>query len=158
MKTTPGRISKCAVITLDGAIEKVFPLFGPVMEKAWAEDWNPEIIYPKSGVVEEHMVFRTKAHHPSEAFYTWVITQYNPERYQIEYTVSTVNRVWFIRVTCKPTASKTMAEICYTYTGLTESGDDLNRHALAKMYAKDLKDWEEAINYYLNTGKKLSGR
>lgn len=154
--TTAERINRCAVITLNSAIEKVFPLFGPVMEKEWAEGWNPEIIYSSSGLVEEHMIFRTKAHHPSESYYTWVITQYDPDRHLIEYTVSTSNRIWFIRVACKPEASKTIAEVCYTYTGLNEMGNDLNAKALAKMYAHDLKDWETAINYYLQYGKQLT--
>jgi hypothetical protein len=156
MNITPGRISKCATITLNGAIEKIFPLFGPIMEKEWAEGWDPEIIYSKSGLAEEHMIFRTKAHHPPEAYYTWVITQFNPGRHQIEYTVSTDNRIWFIRVECMPDASKTMARVCYTYTSLTAAGHDLNRQALEEMYAHDLKDWEEAINYYLKTGKQLT--
>lgn len=154
--TTAERISRCAVITLNGPIEKVFPLFGPVMEKEWAEGWNPEIIYSSSGIVEEHMIFRTKAHHPSESYYTWVITQYDPDRYLIEYTVSTANRIWFIRVACKPEASKTIAEVCYTYTGLNETGNELNTKALEKMYTHDLKDWETAINYYLQYGKQLT--
>jgi hypothetical protein len=150
------RIGKCAVIDLNAPVEKVFPLFGPVREKEWAEGWDPEIIYSNTSLVEEHMIFRTKAHHPSESHYTWVITQYDPEGYQIGYTVSTVNRIWFIRVVCKAAASRTTAEVCYTYTGLNEAGNDLNRKALGKMYARDLKDWEEAINYYLQYGKQLT--
>lgn len=155
---TAERISRCAVITLNGTIEQVFPLFGPVKEKEWAEGWDPEIIYSESGLVEEHMIFRTKAHHPSESHYTWAITQYDPDRHHIEYTVSTVNRIWFIRVVCKRDASKTTAEVCYTYTGLNETGNDLNRKALEKMYAHDLKDWEKAINYYLQYGKQLTSQ
>jgi hypothetical protein len=58
-------------------------------------------------------------------------------------------------VQCNIVASKTTAEVCYTYTALTEEGDGLNRQALEKMFAHDLKDWEAAINYYLKHGKQL---
>lgn len=152
---TAERISKCSTILLNGSMEKVFPLFGPVLEKEWAYGWNPEIIYSVFGEVEEHMIFRTKAHHAPEDFYTWVITQYDPDQHHIEYTVSTPNRIWFIGVQCKASDGKTIATVCYTYTGLNETGNQLNRAALEKMFADDLKDWEEALNYYLANGKIL---
>jgi hypothetical protein len=152
------RISKCAIIELDGSVDNVFPLFGPIREKAWAEGWDPEILYCTSGEVEERMIFRTKAHHLSEKFYTWVITQFSPEQHQIEYTVSTSNRIWFIRIECSPKAENTIASICYTYTSLTPKGSELNREALKRMYAHDLSDWQRAINYYLKNGKLLSGQ
>lgn len=155
MKFIPERIQQCAVITLNGSIDKVFPLFGPVREMEWAEGWNPEIIYPKDKLVEEHMIFRTKGH-ADEEYYTWVVSQFNPDQHQIEYTVSTPDRVWFIRIQCAPDGPRTKASIGYTYTGITAAGNDRNREALKKMYARDLKDWEEAINYYLQHQKILT--
>jgi hypothetical protein len=154
MKFKSERIRQCAAITLNESIERVFPLFGPMREKEWAEGWDPEIIYANDPLVEEHMIFRTKGN-SAEGFYTWVITRFDPEKYRIEYMVSTPNRIWFISIQCVPEASKTKATICYTYTGITVLGDDLNREALKKMYAHDLKDWEEAINYYLQHHKIL---
>jgi hypothetical protein len=38
---------------------------------------------------------------------------------------------------------------------LTEEGIQMNQAALGKMFAQNLKDWEEAINFYLATGKRL---
>ncbi len=157
MKFIPERVSKCADIVLNGPIEKVFPLFGPVREKEWAGGWDPEIVYPGSAAVEEHMIFRTNApHHTKEGHYLWAITKFDPETHQIEYTVSTQNRIWFISVRCLENATGTSATVCYTYTGLNEVGNELNRLALEKMYAANLNDWQEAINHYLKTGKKLS--
>ncbi len=46
-------------------------------------------------------------------------------------------------------SDKTSAEITYTFFPLNEEGLKLNKHRLHLMYAKDLKDWEEAINDYL---------
>jgi hypothetical protein len=155
MDFKPERITKCASIELDSSIEKVFPLFGPIREKDWAHGWDPEIIYPTAKEVEAHMIFRTKARDLSEAYYTWVITKFFPEQYQIEYTVSTPNRIWFIEIECSRKSSKTIAEICYTYTSLTPRGTELNQEALSRMYAEGLKDWQYAINYYLKNGKLL---
>src|SRR5689334_8455041 len=73
----PERISKVATIQLDGSIDVVFPLFGPIREKDWADGWDPEILYSTTNVVEEHMMFRTSGRFEGEDFYTWVITQFN---------------------------------------------------------------------------------
>jgi hypothetical protein len=125
MEFKPERIQKCATLSVEGTIEKVFPLFGPIREKEWTKGWDPEILYSATNIVEEHMIFRTKARYPQEEFYTWVVTQFDPERHKIEYTVSTPNRIWFITVSCEPNGSMTHAQVCYTFIGLNETGDQL---------------------------------
>jgi hypothetical protein len=149
------RISKTASFFVEGEIENVFPLFGPIREKEWAEGWNPEIIFSNSSLVEERMIFRTKGS-GDEQYYHWAITQLIPAQHQIEYTVSTPNRIWFIRVECVSSGNKTKASVSYTYTGLNEKGNDLNKIALEKMFSNDLKDWQNAINHYLHHGKMLT--
>lgn len=151
------RISKTSVITLNAPLEQVFPLFGPIKEKEWADGWSPEIVYSNTNLLEEHMVFRTQSHGHGETNYTWIVTKYTPEQSLIEYTVFTMERLWCITIKCSENTinQTTDAEITYTYTGLTEKGNEINEKALQLMYSKDLKDWEEAINYYLETGKKL---
>jgi hypothetical protein len=152
----PERISRSATFTANGKIENIFPLFGPIQESEWAAGWEPEILY-RSGedvLVEEHMMFQTIGH-AEEGKYLWVITQYRPEKYLVEYTVSTHERVWFIRVECESAGKNTHVQVSYTYTGLTVEGNRENERALQRMFAHDLKDWEEAINYYLKTGKQL---
>ncbi len=155
---SPQRISKTSVIALNAALEKVFPLFGPIKEKEWAAGWDPEMIHPTSGEVEEHMVFKTTAH-PSheEPDYIWTLSKYLPEEASLEYTVFTPERIWWITIRCweEIPDQMTKAEITYTYQGLTERGNKINERALQRMYAHNLKDWEEAINYYLETGKRL---
>jgi hypothetical protein len=140
------RISRSATIVLNANIAEVFPLFGPIREKEWAEGWNPEIIYSLDPLVEEGMIFRTPG---NEEDYLWVLTKYSPDHHVVVYTVHTSTRVWFIRVECKPAGNKTSATVTYTYTALTKEAIELNRSALRKMFASDLRDWEEAINIYL---------
>jgi hypothetical protein len=153
MEFKPERIQKCSSISVNGTVEKIFPLFGPIREKEWAEGWDPEILYSTTNIAEAHMMFRTKSHYRQEEFYYWVITQFDPMLFKIEYTVSTPNRIWFITISCEPDGAITRARICYTFTGLNETGNQLNRDALEKMFADNLRDWEEAINYYLKHGK-----
>ncbi len=153
---TSKRISKSATIVVNAKIEDVFPLFGPIREKDWAEGWDPEILYSTTNLVERHMIFRTKPSNDVEDYFIWVITTFKPDQHKIEYTVSTKNRIWFINVSCTAIQSKTRAEISYTFTSLNEMGWQLSKEALQKMYANDLKDWEEALNFYLATGTLLT--
>jgi hypothetical protein len=151
------RLSRTSVITLNASLDQVFPLFGPMREMEWAEGWQPEIVYGQAEQIEEHMVFKTKAHGHGEPDYTWTVSKYAPDQALIEYTVFTPERLWTITIQCRPAATPraTQAEITYTYTGLTKHGNTINAWALHAMYAHDLKDWEAAINHYLETGLSI---
>ena len=152
---TAKRIERTASFIVKASVEKVFPLFGPIREKEWAAGWEPQVIYSQHPEVEEHMIFKTASNNSDEKEYMWVVAQYKPAQFFIEYQVSTHQRIWFITVECKPQQENTVVSVTYLYTGLTDAGSRINQESLAKMFAHDLKDWEEAINYYLSTGKRL---
>jgi hypothetical protein len=150
------RLSRTATIVLHGAVDKVFPLFGAIEERKWANGWNPAILFPKSEQIEEGMVFTTQAHGHGEDKYAWIVSRYQVENHVVEYIVSTANRYWVITIQCVASSKDhTKATISYTYTGLTDLGNEINRHAIEKMFERDLEDWEEAINHYLATGEVL---
>lgn len=151
---TMHRIEQTASFLVKSAIGKTFPLFGPVREKEWAVGWEPELIYSQHPEVEEHMIFKTPGKLPDEQF-IWAVTQYRPDDFMIEYTVSAKDRIWFITVKCKPIGQNTQVTVTYSYTGFTEQAHQLNQKAIQKMYAHQLKDWEAAVNYYIETGKRL---
>ncbi len=143
------RIERTASFVVKAPIEKVFPLFGPIREMEWATGWEPKVVYSTDPYVEEHMVFQSQPRFDDEPPYIWLITQYQPTSHFVEYTVSTNERVWFISVKCVPDGSNTNVTVRYRFTGLTARGNELNRQALAQMYANNLKDWEDEINQYL---------
>ncbi len=148
------QISNTARIILEGSIENVFPLFSPIEEKKWEGDWNPDFLYPANGEFVENLVFKTKSHHKTEKEYNWIISHLDTKNYLVVYTVFTENRVWTIKVQCEDIGkNKTAAEIKYTFTSLNEKGIEINRESLEKMYEKELKDWEAAINHFLETRK-----
>jgi hypothetical protein len=153
------RISRKSFIELNGSLDKVFPLFGAIREKEWAEGWDPRIVYSTTNLLEEHMVFQTATEYPEEeADKTWVVSKYVPDQAYIEYTVFTSVRVYWITIQCRenPGARTTRAEVSYIFTGLSEPGNALIEKALNAMFVNDLMDWEKAINFYLETGKILT--
>jgi len=151
---TMNHIEQTASFRVKSEIEKAFPLFGPVREKEWAAGWDPEIMYSNHSEVEEHMIFKTPGKFPGEQF-IWAVTQYQPSDFKIEYTVTAKDRIWFITVICKSHYETTLVTVTYSYTGFTEQAHQLNRQAIENMFAHQLKDWEEAINFYLENGKRL---
>ena len=99
--------------------------------------------------------FKTDGH-GNEKEFLWRVSKYDPEKYIIQYLVSTENRYWTITVKCnQSTDNKTLAEITYTFIGLNDLDNKINKQALDKMYLQNLKDWEEAINYFLDNGKLM---
>lgn len=146
------KVSKTATILLNGSIENVFPLFNPIEEQKWEPAFIPQFIYPSDETVQEGMSFKTGGH-GDETEYLWIITKYDQSKHLIQYLVSTSNRYWTITVKCSESGDKsapTSANITYTYYALNETGIQMNSKSLERMYSRELKDWEEAINTYLN--------
>jgi hypothetical protein len=150
------RISKSATITLNADIETVFPLFGPVEEKKWADGWDPVILSPASATIEKGLVFTTPASGEGEDKYAWIVAKFQAESHIVEYVVSTPNRIWVISIRCTSgNNASTNAAITYTYTGLNVHGNALNKRAIENMFSVNLKDWEEEINFFLKNGNTL---
>ena len=148
------KISRSATLSLKSTIDKVFPLFGPIKEKAWAHGWDP-VIVSGEGDIAEHMIFKTHGRYHDEPEYLWAVTKYTPEKNLIEYTVSSKDRLWFITVQGKDDGPLTQADVTYTYIGLSQSAHQRNVESMERMFARGLGDWEEAINHYLLTGDQL---
>jgi len=153
------KVSRTATIITKGNIQKVFQLFGAFEERKWSEGWNPKLIYPLKEIIEEGTTFRTEGHGKEEKEYLWIVSKFEPEKYLIQYLVSTENRYWTITIKCNSvSAIQTEAIITYTFIGLNKLGNNINSQSLQKMYANNLIDWQEAINYYLDNGQILKGK
>lgn len=149
MRVTSERISRSSSFKLQGKVDEVFPLFGPVLEKEWAEGWEPDVIYPSTELLEKGMIFRTTAGNDREGHYTWILSHLDADQHFIDYTVFTPLRIWVISVHCQPHEDHTSVTVSYTYTGTTAEGNALNRRAMDEIFEHDLRDWQEALNHYL---------
>jgi hypothetical protein len=136
-----------ASIQLKGGIERVFPLFTPLGEKKWAQDWNPDLIFPSGGATQEGQILQTPDHMHGAPPSTWVVSRYDTSSHQIQYIITSAVRVAVISITCTASGKdSTGATISYTLTGLSAEGNALSHHLLGKIFATNLKDWENAIN------------
>lgn len=149
------KVAKTASFTVNYPIETVFLLYDAFEERKWEEGWDPNLIYPSEEIIEEGTTFWTEGH-GHEPYYLWRVSKYEPENYLIQYLVSTDNRYWTITVSCSElTDNSTLTKVTYAFISLNEKGMEINTHSLDRMYANNLQDWKEAIEYYLKNGKSL---
>ncbi len=153
---SPKRSKHSYIQSLATSPQTVFPLLCPVREAEWVPDWNPELVVSHSGVAEVDCVFVTPGSPESSI---WVITHHDPENYQLE----------MIKVTPNHTVAKleieladdghqgTSATIAYTYTSLSPQGDAFLETFTEDWYQDFMRGWEQALNHYLATGRKLNG-
>ncbi len=158
MTATHDPAERTSTIKLQGRMSQVFPLFGPLRERDWAEGWEPRVVSPADGTVQERMTFVVHHGHGDGFQALWVVSKYDEGRATIEYTVFEQESIHWILVRCHATEDResTEAEITYSYVGTSEPACHRNERHLQAMYRHDLKDWETAINHYLRTGECLS--
>ncbi|UCE24098.1 MAG: hypothetical protein JSU74_12500 [Candidatus Zixiibacteriota bacterium] len=147
------RIIKSASITLNGAIGDVLPLFGAREEQKWAPDWKPEFIYPRDKKDEKNNVFKIEhtagdGHH--SIVYYWVMTEFSAELNKVSYAIFSSHDITTISIQCNAVSdSSTTAVVEYVWTSLDDHGDKLIERKSERIFSKNLTDWEDAINQYL---------
>ena len=146
-------VTRTATIRLEGPVEKVFPLFGPVDEARWVAGWDPQVIYPAGAKAAEGLVFVTREH----AETTWVMAEYDPARLAVTYyNVTPGYQVRKIAIRCRAVGGATEATVAYSYVGLSETGNKDVEEMTESNYAAKMEHWTVAINHYLKTGKTMT--
>jgi hypothetical protein len=141
------RLVRSATIELAAPPQHVFPLFEPLGERAWAEGWDPQMLYPASGTAEQGAVFSTRQHGAAPTI--WAIVQHEPQQLAIRYVrVAPDSHVADISVVCAGD-KRTRATITYVFTGLTPAGNDYVDTFAGEHYDEWMRSWESAINHHL---------
>lgn len=155
---TAKRVGHSHTIQVNDIPDRIFPLFTPEEEKKWAAGWDFDLIYASGNTPEENLIFTTEAHDHGQSGAIWIISRYDPTGYFIEYQrIEPGVKIGRIRIKCQAAEpEKTLATIEYVYTALTEKGNEFIDGFTADEYLTFIGQWEQAINYYLKTGKTLS--
>jgi hypothetical protein len=147
---TAQRVVRSATIELAAPPQTVFPLFEPLGERAWAEGWDPDMLYPASGAAEPGTVFRTQQH--GDAPTIWAIVEFAPQQHAIRYLrVAPESHVADISVACAGD-KRTRATVTYVFTGLSAAGNSYVESFTAEHYEQWMRSWESAINHYIQHG------
>lgn len=150
------QVTRSHTIHVSAAIDRAFPLFEPLGEKYWAHGWNPDMLYPASGIAQEGTVFTTQ--HAGEAAKIWTIIAYEREQTHVTY-VNVLPNAYTSRidVRCEPDgAEATSVCVSYALTALTLHGNEyIERFMEEHHYQGYISSWETAIGYYLRHGRML---
>lgn len=148
-------VSHSHTLRVNAPIERVFPLFEPLGERAWATGWQPVMLYPPSGAARAGTVFTTD--YDGEDTTIWTIAAYDATAGLITYhRVTPGSRAGIIAIHCAATSDgATDATITYTFTALSDAGNDFIAGFTAAHYAREMALWEAALNHYLLHGEPL---
>ena len=152
----PNRVSHSYSQTIRGSIKQIFPLYCPVKELLWTENWNPDVVFSNSGLVEQNAIFTSK---DGDRKAIWCVTTYDIDKGHVEmikiipdYSVSK------LEIKVESIKQKTTGVfITYTITSLSEEGDNIFKGFTKENYDISMQAWEKAMNHYIETGELLRG-
>ena len=135
--------------------EKVFPLLCPAREADWLDGWQYNMIYSTSGLVEKGAVFSTPHHDKKET--VWMVTNYDTKNLKVDFCRFTPDsRTCFLQISVSAKGNdESFVDISYTYTAISEQGNNFIDSFTEETFLESVKFWEDAMNYYLKTGNKL---
>jgi len=179
-----GQASQLGSILLHGDLATVFPLFGPGREAEWAPGWRPEMLYSPTPEGGEGAVFRTTTNHSAAEGQEmlWTVARLDApasspnsdspaadkkeprsDEARVAYvTVIPGERMTRIEVRCRQEEARSAAdkqqtrcEVSYSYVALGTKGEEFLTAFRAGGHQQDFSHWEQAINHYLATGKRI---
>ena len=155
MSFTAQRVSHTRTIRLAASPSQVFPLFEPIGEKAWAEGWEPQMLFPADGMAAIGAVFTIR--HEAESESIWTMPVYDQTAFHLAYLqVTPGSRVGHIDIHCQEAPGGTTdASVTYTFTALNAQGNEYTAKFTEAHYQAMMAMWERAINFYLAHGHAL---
>lgn len=149
----PAHLTRTYTQHLSAPPREVFPLLGPWGEKKWAEGWEPRFLHPAAGRDERGAVFTT-FRDGSET--VWVLTAFDEARQHVEYVQVTPGvKATLLVVSLAPTSrpDESVAEISYTWTALSEKGNDYIDAHRGPLFDQKMAAWEKEMNDYLKAAR-----
>ncbi len=130
-------------LTINGPVEKVFPLFTPEGETHWIPTWKWTPLYPAGKETVRDMVFRT------EADTLWTLAVYEPPRRSV-YVHTSPDVLARIEVVCTPIdTNHTNMKITWVLTAVSEHGQTvIEHHDTEEHYAERKTNWKKWLDEY----------
>ena len=150
-------IARTHTFELKGRREELFHLFTPIGEKKWEEGWDPKIHYPRSGEAIAGGVFTTSQEGEQDTI--WTIMEFDPRETRVKYArVTPGSRVAIVEVHCEDgSETTTRVRATYTFTALSEKGNDYLAVFTEPYYRDYIESWRTAIERH-QQGESVSTR
>ncbi|MEE4265751.1 MAG: hypothetical protein V2I56_23895 [Desulfobacteraceae bacterium] len=134
----------------------VFDLLCPVKEGEWLDGWDYTLLHSESGLAEEGCVFLSRQEGEKDTI--WMITKRDVQKREIEFVRATPeSRIARLSIAvAEKSSNRSKVKITYVITALCEEGNKFLEAFTQENFEDGMKFWEASMNYYLETGKKLS--
>jgi len=142
--------------TINADPARVFDLLCPVKEAEWLDGWDYTLLYSESGLAEEGCVFLSRQEGEKDTI--WMITKRDVQNLEIEFVRATPeSRIARLTIAVDEKAAKvSKVKITYVITALCEEGNKFLEAFTQDNFETAMKFWETSMNYYLETGEKLT--
>ena len=150
----PNSDSRSYTQTICAPPAKVFPLLCPVREGEWVNGWDPRVVLTESGVAVTGCIFVTPGL-PQGA--VWIMSDVDPEKLHVE-MIKVIPGVVVGRIDIQlrdANDGETSADITYTYTAVSDYGDQMLLEFTPEHFLAFMETWENEINHFLTTGTRL---
>ena len=149
------RVTRNCVQTIKAAPSEVHALICPVKEAEWLDGWDYDLIFSQSGFAEAGCVFISRNEGEKETI--WLITKRDDRNYETEFArITPESRVACLKVRIEDGGKHiSRMHIAYTFTALTEEGNQFIDNFTEENFVKDMQFWEATMNHYLETGRPL---
>jgi hypothetical protein len=170
----PERVSHVYEQRLEASPDRVLPLLTPLGERAWASGWEPDLRWEPPGGGQGTLFVTRHPGHPAPrtrgtpeerredaarpgSDTLWLLDTWEPAEGHVHYVhVTPGSDVTEIDIQLRPDGKdRTLATVRYTWTALGEPGRALIRHKTPESYRRFMQEWEQELNHYLTTGRKL---
>lgn len=150
------RITRSYIQTIHADPSRVFDLICPVREAEWLDGWDYTLMYSESGVAEEGCVFTSRQEGEKDTI--WMITRRDIRNRVIDFVRATPeSRIALLTIAVKEKApNASSVRITYVITALSEDGNRFLEAFTEKKFNEAMQFWEKSMNYYLESGKRLS--
>jgi hypothetical protein len=129
-------------------VDEAFSLFTALGEREWVEGWEPEVVWPAGGDLEEDQVWITRQ---DGAETLWAVARLQRDRHAVEYLRFRPSLdVARVSVDCRPQPDGAVAEVTYTYTALSPEGERCLEALTEEAYGERMRSWERAIREALD--------
>lgn len=142
--------------TIEAPPVVVFPLLCPVREVEWLDGFAFEMIYSASGLIEPGCVFKTAV--PGEPGTIWVVSRHDRAARVVQFTRVTPGlRTCVLEIAVEAHgAARSHVDVTYAYTSTSDAANAFLAAWTAESFMAAMTFWERSMNYFLQTGAKLS--
>jgi hypothetical protein len=141
--------------------DRIFPLLCPIEEYKWIDNWECELVYSESGVVEDNCIFREEMSpvlFGSRGPATWITTLHDPDNFRRHFVIVTDELVRKAEISIEASdngvSTVRWTSIATTLNEKANQGfDDLQKKQLLM-----LKFLGTSLRHYCETGEMLRTR